>query len=173
MKRGRKIISLMLAVCMLLSLCSCSGRNRAKAKITKRIQAFEDSFHAVDINGMIDCIDPADTAALRLALTGISLVTGEMPEDLTDIAEEGLYHFIKTIVQEGADLPELDTRDAIQECLQTVSIRADEISSPTRRKNDQAVANCVLELKAGGQSVKSRVELNMVKSDGEWYIDLY
>lgn len=173
MKRGRKIISLMLAVCILLSLSACSGRNRSKAKITKRIQAFEDSFHTVDINGMMDCIDPADVAGLRLALMGISLVTGEKPEELTDIAEESLYYVIGTIVQKGTDLPEFDTKDAIQECLKTVRIRADEISSPTRRENDQAVANCVLEIKADGQRVKSRVELNMVKSDGEWYIDLY
>lgn len=171
----KRWISVLMVFCLLCSVCSCTGgsrKNKDQELISQRVEKFEDCFHTLDIYGMLDCVDPADVTGIRLGILGLQLVTGQKAEDLTDVAAEGLYYVIGEVVREEAQLPQFDTKDALEACLETVSIRPDEISFPSRRDNDEALANCVVKIDAGVDVVKSRVELKMIKSDGEWYIDL-
>lgn len=174
MRMWRRCVSLLLTCAILFTVCGCSGgrKNKDKKLIAEKVAQFEECFHSVDINGMMDCIDPADVAGLQVVLLGASLITGKDSEELSDIAAQGLYYVIGTLVQKGADLPEFDTEEALVDCLRTVSIRADEISFPSRRDNDEALANCVVKIDVGVKVIQTRAELKMVKSKGEWYIDI-
>lgn len=175
MKSWKRGICIILALCLLCSVCGCTGgsrKNREKELISQRVETFENCFHSLDIYGMMDCLDPADVTGIRLAILGLQLVTGQKAEDLTDMAAEGLYYVIGEVVREQAQLPQFDTKDALEACLETVSIQPDEISFPSRRDNDEALANCVIKINAGVEVIQSRVELKMIKSEGEWYIDL-
>lgn len=167
----RRIGALALALCFLCVLCSCSNKARTKERIAERIAEFETCVRNVDINGVLDCIDPQDVKEVRLLIMGLSIISAENPKNLTDVAEEGLFAILNNLVEESTQASEFDSKEAMVDCLSSLSIRADEISSPTRRTNDQALANCVVELTINGQTVKSRAEFKMIKSDGEWYID--
>lgn len=56
--------------------------------------------------------------------------------------------------------------------MEVLSIRPYEISFPSRRDNDEVLAECVVKIDAGLEVIQTRVEQKKSKSDGEWYIDL-
>lgn len=51
-------------------------------------------------------------------------------------------------------------------------IQVDEISKPSGGTNDQALVNCVMEINLNGETGTTRAEINLVKRNGQWYIDL-
>lgn len=162
----------MVAVCLLYMLCNGLGRRGDKAKNKVRIEKCQMCIHKMDINGALNCIAPDDEQEIRLLLEALPMISSETPEDQTDSVAEGLYKVMDLLVENCIHLQEFDNRTALAECLKNVSIQAVMISKSPRRTNDQALVNCVGEINLNGETVTTRVEINMVKSDGQWYIDM-
>ena len=175
MRRFQRTICLILIGCMLCMLCSCDDffrQARNKRLIAQQVEHFEECVHTLDLDGLLDCFDPADVVILRTVLSVDTGTSEKNDEDEESTVAQLLYQFLKQWFS-NLEWPEKETREALVSILKSVSIRPDEISFPTRRTNDEALANCVMEIETGNQTLKSRLELNMIKSDGIWYIDLY
>lgn len=173
MSFAKRFICLMMVLLMMGILAACGGRVRGYKElgIANRIEALENCFHELDLEGIMDCIDPQDTAVVKTALTGISLVTGEDTDALLEKTESELYTLACILFDSEDEWPDVEGEEVLSELLNSVSIEADEISFGKERK-DTALANCIVTICVGEEEITSRVELYMVKSDGEWYLDI-
>lgn len=169
----KRFICIMMALLMMTVLSACGGRisGHQELGVANRIETLETCFHELDLDGILDCIDPQDTAVVKTALAGISLVTGEDSDTLLEETESELYTLACMLFDSEDEWPDVEGEEVLLELLNSVSIEADEISFGNNRK-DIALANCIVTICVGEDEITSRVELYMVKSDGKWYLDI-
>lgn len=159
---------------MLLMMMGCGdGRVRGHKErgVANRIETLEKCFHELDLDGIIDCIDPEDTAVAKAFLAGLNLITGGDSDALLEETEKELYSLACMLFDQDNEWPYVDGEESLREILNSVSIDADEISFGRERK-DIAVANCSVTIRIGEEKIRSRVELYLIKSSGDWYLDI-
>ena len=156
----------------LRQLCICFGKRADKAKIKARIEKYQMCIHTMDLNEALDCIDPADARKIRLMLESLPMISGETPKYQDDIAAQWRYNVMEMLVRNSIRLPECDSSTALVGCLENMRIQVDEISKPSGGTNDQALVSCVVEINLNGETGTTRAEINLVKRNGQWYIDL-
>lgn len=170
----KRIGVILLTVAMVLTVSGCGGfrtRGSEESKIIARIEEFQNCCHTLDFDGLLDCIDPEDVFLIRAAIANISWATNMDSDTLLNSTADQIYGLIELLLASESDWPEISVESTVEDYLNTVQLKADTVTFSNRRKNDYALVNCAVTITINREKIKTRTELNMVKSDGEWYID--
>lgn len=148
MKKIKSFTALILIIVLGVGMCACSNQNNEIKTITKN---FENSCNKLDMNAMLDCIDPDVSGSIK-KLTGL---IGMFSDKDTD---ELLDSFAKVLFSE---LPENS-----KEFFSSIKIKLDNIEI----EEDNASANAEITYEISGEDNKSNANFEYTRIDEKWYI---
>lgn len=148
MKIFKKCAALILIIVLTISMCACGNQNNEIKTLTKN---FENSCNKLDMNAMLDCIDP-DISGNVKKLTGL---IGMFSDKDTD---ELLDSFAKVLFSE---LPENS-----KEFFSSIKIKLDNIETD----EDSASATAEITYEISGEDNKSNANFEYTRIDEKWYI---
>lgn len=151
MKKLRELIAVLLIVIMVFCMMGCSSD---KSQIKDTLSEFENSCRNLDVDGMLDCIDPDVSDPIRLGMAVLSNITGTDYESIiacifSNISESGL----------GDDFNP-------QEFLSTIGVS----DAKLKINNNTATVTCELSFEVAGEKFERDAAIDMVKKDDKWYI---
>ncbi len=146
MKRFKRVMALALACVMVLSLAGCGG---AKSKIKGTISDFEKACQELDLEAMLDCVDPTVAEPAKAGLSLLGALAGDEAEMLGEVAS--------AIFGSVADPDEF---------LSKIRIKAGDISVD----GDSATVEATLSAEVGGEKIEQPATIRMKQDDDEWYI---
>ena len=144
----KNIIVFLLLFVIVLSMSACDNQNNEIKTLTKN---FENSCNKVDMNAMLDCIDPDISESVK-KLTGL---IGMFSDKDTD---ELLDNFAKVLFSE---LPENS-----KEFFSSIKIKLNSIEI----KYDKASASAEITYEISGEENKSNANFKYICIDKKWYI---
>lgn len=147
-KSLKNIISFVLLLVIVLSMSACNNQNNEIKTLTNN---FENSCNKVDMNAMLDCIDPDISESVK-KLTGL---IGMFSDKDTD---ELLDNFAKVLFSE---LPENS-----KEFFSSIKIKLNNIEI----EDDKASASAEITYEISGEENKSNANFKYICIDKKWYI---
>lgn len=148
MKIFKMCAALILIIVLTVSICACGNQNNEIKTLTKN---FENSCNKLDMNAMLDCIDPDISGSVK-KLTGL---IGMFSDKDTD---ELLDSFAKVLFSE---LPENS-----KEFFSSIKIKLDNIEID----EDSASATAEITYEISGEDNKSNANFEYTRIDEKWYI---
>ncbi len=148
MKKFKSIAALILIIALSVSMCACGNQNNEIKTLTKN---FENSCNKLDLNAMLDCIDPDISGSVK-KLTGL---IGMFSDKDTD---ELLDSFAKVLFSE---LPENS-----KEFFSSIKIKLDNIEID----EDKASATAEITYEISGENNTSNANFEYTRIDEKWYI---
>lgn len=148
MKIFKSLAALFLIIALSISMCACGNQNNEIKTLTKN---FENSCNKLDMNAMLDCIDPEISGSVK-KLTGL---IGMFSDKDTD---ELLDSFAKVLFSE---LPENS-----KEFFSSIKIKLDNIEI----EEDSASASAEITYEISGEDNKSNANFEYTRVDEKWYI---
>ena len=148
MKIFKMCAALILIIVLTVSMCACGNKNNEIKTLTKN---FENSCNKLDMNAMLDCIDPDISGSVK-KLTGL---IGMFSDKDTD---ELLDSFAKVLFSE---LPENS-----KEFFSSIKIKLDNIEI----EEDNASATAEITYEISGEDNKSNANFEYARIDEKWYI---
>lgn len=149
--KTKRIVIMMLMATMLLSLCGC-GNN--KAKIENLMTEFEYSCNELDIDAMLNCIDPAISDKIKLATGIVGMFTDKDSDDLTE-------ELVGMLTGEET----LNANDFFS----SIRIEAAEIKT----KKETGICEAVVEYSLAGEKFKKNAEFEFINNMDKWYISSF
>lgn len=147
-KSLKNIIVFLLLFVIVLSMSACDNQNNEIKTLTKN---FENSCNKVDMNAMLDCIDPDISESVK-KLTGlIGMFSDKDTEELLD-------NFAKVLFSE---LPENS-----KEFFSSIKIKLNSIEI----EDDKASASAEITYEISGEENKSNANFKYICIDKKWYI---
>ena len=147
-KSLKNMIVFLLLFVIVLSMSACDNQNNEIKTLTKN---FENSCNKVDMNAMLDCIDPDISESVK-KLTGL---IGMFSDKDTD---ELLDNFAKVLFSE---LPENS-----KEFFSSIKIKLNTIEI----EDDKASASAEITYEISGEENKSNANFKYICIDKKWYI---
>lgn len=148
MKIFKSLAALILIIALSVSICACGSQNNEIKTLTNN---FENSCNKLDMNAMLDCIDPEISGSVK-KLTGL---IGMFSDKDTD---ELLDSFAKVLFSE---LPENS-----KEFFSSIKIKLDNIEI----EEDSASASAEITYEISGEDNKSNANFEYTRIDEKWYI---
>lgn len=148
MRKFKKFAALILIIVLSVSVCACGNQNNEIKTLTKN---FENSCNKLDMNAMLDCIDPDISGSVK-KLTGL---IGMFSDKDTD---ELLDSFAKVLFSE---LPENS-----KEFFSSIKIKLDNI----KIDEDSASATAEITYEISGEDNTSNANFEYTRIDEKWYI---
>ena len=148
MRKFKNFAALILIIVLSVSVCACGNQNNEIKALTKN---FENSCNKLDMNAMLDCIDPDISESVK-KLTGL---IGMFSDKDTD---ELLDSFAKVLFSE---LPENS-----KEFFSSIKIKLDNIETV----EDSASATAEITYEISGEDNKSNANFEYTRIDEKWYI---
>ena len=148
MKKFKSFAALVLIIALGVSMCACGNQNNEIKTLTKN---FENSCNKLDLNAMLDCIDPDISGSVK-KLTGL---IGMFSDKDTD---ELLDSFAKVLFSE---LPENS-----KEFFSSIKIKLDNIEID----EDKASATAEITYEISGEDNTSNANFEYTRIDEKWYI---
>lgn len=148
MKIFKMCAALILIIVLTVSMCACGNQNNEIKTLTKN---FENSCNKLDMNAMLDCIDPDISGSVK-KLTGL---IGMFSDKDTD---ELLDSFAKVLFSE---LPENS-----KEFFSSIKIKLYNIETD----DDSASATAEITYEISGEDNKSNANFEYTRIDEKWYI---
>ena len=148
MKSFKSLATLFLIIALSISMCACGNQNNEIKTLTKN---FENSCNKLDMNAMLDCIDPDVSGSVK-KLTGL---IGMFSDKDTD---ELLDSFAKVLFSE---LPENS-----KEFFSSIKIKLANIEI----EEDSASASAEITYDISGEDNKSNANFEYTRVDEKWYI---
>lgn len=148
MKIFKSCAALILILALSISICACGNQNNEIKTLTKD---FENSCNKLDMNAMLDFIDPDISGSVK-KLTGL---IGMFSDKDTD---ELLDSFAKVLFSE---LPENS-----KEFFSSIKIKLDNIEI----EEDNASASAEITYEISGEDNKSNANFEYIRIDEKWYI---
>ena len=145
------IVIVMLIAALVLSLCGCSND---KGEIENLMTEFEYSCNELDIDAMLDCIDPAISDKIKLATGIASMFTNKDSDELT----EELVGMLTGDSSLNAD-----------DFFSSIKIETKDIKT----KKDSGTANAVVEYRIAGEKFKKEATFTYVYNMEKWYISRF
>ena len=88
MKKIKSLSTLFLIIALSVSMCACGGQNNEIKTLTRN---FENSCNKLDMNAMLDCIDPEVSGSVK-KLTGlIGMFSDKDTDELLDSFAKVLF----------------------------------------------------------------------------------
>ena len=150
LKNLKNVIIVALLFVFFLSVSACGNQNNEIKTLTKN---FENSCNRLDMNAMLDCIDPDISGSVK-NLTGL---IGMFSDRDTD---ELLDSFAKVLFSE---LPENS-----KEFFSSIKIKLDNIEIDEDKASASASAEITYEI--SGEENKSNANFKYICIDKKWYI---
>lgn len=150
-KLAKKMVTLFLVFIMICSVCACSG---SKDEIQNVIDEFEYSCQNLDIDAMLNCIDPSVAQPIRALILAASLLTGTDAEDAT---EDAMDMAVNTVFGESYEP---------REFLKGLSIEDEKISVKTKN----ATVDCKIVFEIAGERFNQNTTIKLKNKDDAWYI---
>ena len=148
MKSFKSLATLFLIIALSISMCACGNQNNEIKTLTKN---FENSCNKLDMNAMLDCIDPDVSGSVK-KLTGL---IGMFSDKDTD---ELLDSFAKVLFSE---LPENS-----KEFFSSIKIKLANIEI----EEDSASASAEITYDISGEDNKSNANFEYTRVDEKLYI---
>ena len=148
MKKFKNFVALILIIVLSVSVCACGNQNNEIKTLTNN---FENACNKLDMNAMLDCIDPDISESVK-KLTGL---IGMFSDKDTD---ELLDSFAKVLFSE---LPENS-----KEFFSSIKIKLDNIETD----EDSASATAEITYEISGEDNKSNANFEYTRIDEKWYI---
>ena len=148
MKKLKFCSALILIIALSISMCACGNQNNEIKTLTNN---FENSCNKLDMNAMLDCIDPEISGSVK-KLTGL---IGMFSDKDTD---ELLDSFAKVLFSE---LPENS-----KEFFSSIKIKLGDIEI----EEDNASASAEITYEISGEDNKSNANFEYIRIDEKWYI---
>lgn len=145
----KKFVAMLLVVAIAVSLVGCGSAKREK-EILKTLDRFEAACHSLDVNAILDCLDPDYARPISGVLSVVSLFTD---------TSEWLPKAFNLLFGQDED-PE--------QFMSAVTFENPEVSS----KKSNAVVEADLTANVAGRVLSYKVEVKMIyeKDKDEWYI---
>lgn len=144
----KSLAAFILIIALSVGMCACGYQNNEIKILTKN---FENSCNKLDMNAMLDCIDPDVSGSVR-KLTGL---IGMFSDKDTD---ELLDSFAKVLFSE---LPENS-----KEFFSSIKIKLDNIEI----EEDSATASAEITYEISGEDNKTNANFEYTRIDEKWYI---
>lgn len=148
MKIFKMCAALILIIVLIVSMCACGNQNNEIKTLTKN---FENSCNKLDMNAMLDCIDPDISGSVK-KLTGlIGMFSDKDTNELLDSFAKVLF----------SELPENS-----KEFFSSIKIKLDNIVTD----EDSASATAEITYEISGEDNKSNANFEYTRIDEKWYI---
>lgn len=148
MKIFKSLAALILIMAMSVGICACGSQNNEIKVLTKN---FENSCNKLDMNAMLDCIDPDISGSIK-KLTGlIGMFTDKDTDELLD-------GFAKVLFSE---LPENS-----KEFFSSIKIKLNTIEI----EENSAIASAEITYEISGETNRSNADFEYICIDKKWYI---
>ena len=154
----RKLASFFL-LCLLLIATGCGVSS--EEQIYRLNDRFCDSFNHMDIEGMLDCVEPSVAESINAIIDMSIGLAGTLAGVDIDLDAQTMYALAKAFFEFTPE-SEWDEMGIPQIDMQVDSIQFNETG-------DQAVGNVTLTLSTDSQSQTETGQAVYVLSDGEWY----
>ena len=147
-KKMVKAVALVMVVVLLVSLGGCGQ----KGDIKKLMSRFETACQSLDVEGIMDCLDPTIIKPLRsiLGILGMGDLSGALGDVIDALGLTGI--------------PDISSVDALQDLRLT----------PTDYSFGSDKTSCAVTTEIaytlGGQEYTATVVLNCIQVDDVWYI---
>ena len=145
---------MILAVAVSILVLSLTGCGSARSKIEDTVNEFEYACQNMDIDAILDTIDPYVSDSIRLVVAIYSGATGQDYEDFMDGVFDDLMY---TLFGSNFDPYEF---------LSTISIS--EVKVKTQKR--EAIVTCELCFEIAGERFDRDATIYMVEEDENWYI---
>lgn len=149
---GVKSISLLLAMCVLLSSCGVGNSPE------KTVDNLEAALHRADFDGVLECFEPHVGQGIR----AVAKLTG----GLIGFDGEAVLELLPLFVDIIAITDSAGNYDEIEKQLKSIQLNVTGVAY----NDDGNEATATVEVSAGGAKEIENMEL--VKKDGEWYIKM-
>ena len=149
MKLMKRVAALVLAMSLCLTLCACGD----KSEIKDTIEDFEEACQTLDLNDILDCLDPTVAEVVGGGAGLIGKLTGQSSEELLD-----------------SIIPTLFGENYTSEFLQSLEIKVQDVAV----NENNATAMCTITYLHDGVEQSRDATFELVKEgvddDADWYI---
>lgn len=143
----------LLALLMLLSLGACKPREVGSDEPVRALLArFEDACHQLDVNEILDCVNPDVSKPLKFAA---DLVGG-----FTDADSEQLFDMLTSLLQNAGDIG--DNKQFFSSVHMTVN--------SVDMESDKAKAHVTVSYTEDGAERTKDATVICILRDGQWYV---
>lgn len=147
----KKLVLLLTVILVFGSLFGCGGNDGNNKEIENLVSDFRQSCNKLDIDAMLDCIDPTISDKIRLA-TGIVGMFADM--EASELMDE-----LASLLT-GNDSLNAD------EFFSSIMVETGNIDVSV----NNASIDAVVEYTLGGEKFQNDASFSCVKEDGKWYI---
>lgn len=144
----KNCLVLLLVVAICVGFCACGMKTDEIKSLTK---SFENSCNKIDLNGMLDCINP-DIASGIKAVTGF---VGMFSDDDSDVILDKFAKMLFTGLPENS-----------REFFSSIKISLDNVEI----KEEQASALAKITYDISGEKYETQAVFEYAHIDGKWYI---
>ena len=148
MKIFKMCAALILIIVLTVSMCACGNQNNEIKTLTKN---FENSCNKLDMNAMLDCIDPDISGNVKKLTSLIGMFSDKDTDELLDSFAKVLF----------SELPENS-----KEFFSSIKIKLDNIETD----EDSASATAEITYEISGEDNKSNANFEYTRIDEKWYI---
>lgn len=147
-------------VCTLgmIALCMCGCGNSKKKQCKDVIKEFETSCNALDVKGMLNCINPTISDPIKALLA-----LGQI------VSDQNLDEYVVEIVDSvaGGLRNSLEVDDiSMSELISGVKITPEKY----KLKSTKGSVTCIAEFNINEMQIKKSICINMIKTNDTWYI---
>jgi len=147
-KNLRKVIIFGLLLILLFSLSGCGSETNEIRALTKD---FENACNKLDMNEMLECIDPDISGSIKKLTGFIGMFSDKDTDELLDSFAKVLF----------SNLPENS-----REFFSSIKIKLDSIT----KEENKAHAAAEIEYEISGEDKKVNASFDYTYEDGKWYI---
>ena len=148
MRKFKSIAALILIIALSVSMCACGNQNNEIKTLTK---SFENSCNKLDMNAMLDCIDPDISGSVKKITGLIGMFSDKDTDELLDSFAKVLF----------SELPENS-----KEFFSSIKIKLDNIEID----EDKASATAEITYEISGEDNTSNANFEYTRIDEKWYI---
>lgn len=148
------LFSAVLVLAVAFSLCSCFNQQSAESeeeKIKAVMTKLQTACNELDVNGMLDCVDPDEAGNLKLA-AGAAGLLGKNNADI-----------LKKLISKVGDYGDIDA----EEFFSSVRITVNSIKLSSDSQSADVAATVTAE--SNGETKSRDVMIACVQKNGNWY----
>lgn len=146
-----KLVAMFLTFIVVTPLCGCGSNKKEIAEVTSN---FETACNKLDIDAMLECINPAISDKIKLATGIASMFTDKKPKEMTD----KLVNLLTGDSSINAD-----------DFFSSINLSTDKL----KIKNKTAVADTIVKYSIAGEKFEKKAVFEYIKVEDKWYISKF
>ena len=152
----KSTVILLMCLMVLISLTGCGRKN--KAECAQLISSFEESCNELNVNGILNCINPKISDPLKGVMAiGENLLGAD--------AAEGVSKVLESI---GAGIGSIFTEDGVQMSEMLANIQLEPTKYHLKKKEGCGI--CKATATVNGIDFIKNLKISVIKNNDEWYI---